>query len=402
MEKQSNICPLPWISIETTPTGKYRPCCLYEEEIPIFDLNHALSLNTPEDAYNSKYMQDLRQRFLNGEKPKECSKCWKEEQAGKLSKRMNTILRLHEHIDEIDYSTSTPNQLWFLDLKLGNVCNLKCRICGSWSSSKWAKEEIDIYNGDLHHVAYENLRKGKWPNENYKFWNNLRDLLPNIKYIEFSGGEPFLVPGVEKLLKTAIEYDCAKNIEIHFNTNGTQTPPIEHLRKFKHTTIAYSIDNIDERFEYERYGAKWSIVSSYVEILQKIKEMDSDIQKMKIQLCFTINIQNVYYLDQLLLWAEGKFDSVHWNYLHTPNCMNVQYMTEAAKELVVNNIVNCFIPILPKYKTEFQTLINYINSGPGSDGKEFCNYMKRTDLYRKEDFSKIYPFISKAMGYENE
>ena len=31
-----------------------------------------------------------------------------------------------------------------LDLKLGNICNSKCRICTSFASSQWAKEEIAI------------------------------------------------------------------------------------------------------------------------------------------------------------------------------------------------------------------------------------------------------------------
>ena len=41
---------------------------------------------------------------------------------------------------------TTKKNLKFLDLKLGNICNLKCRICGSWSSSKWAQEEIKLGN----------------------------------------------------------------------------------------------------------------------------------------------------------------------------------------------------------------------------------------------------------------
>lgn len=127
------ICCIPWISMETTPMGKCRPCCLAKEEIPGIDLRN----DTIQDAYNSGYMQDLRQQFLNGEKPETCNRCWEEESAGKMSKRMNTKVRLKHLMPNIQYQNLKPDQLWFLDLKLGNVCNLKCRICGSWSSSKW-------------------------------------------------------------------------------------------------------------------------------------------------------------------------------------------------------------------------------------------------------------------------
>ena len=44
-------------------------------------------------------------------------------------------------------------KLMFLDLKLGNICNLKCRICGAWSSNKWAQEEVATWGKN--HIAYK-------------------------------------------------------------------------------------------------------------------------------------------------------------------------------------------------------------------------------------------------------
>ena len=88
-------------------------------------------------------MQNLRRQFRAGEKPVTCNRCWQEEDAGRASKRIYSKIRLKELADQVDYANDTPDQLWFVDLKLGNICNLKCRICGSWSSSKWAQEEID-------------------------------------------------------------------------------------------------------------------------------------------------------------------------------------------------------------------------------------------------------------------
>ena len=42
-----------------------------------------------------------------------------------------------------DWTTNSEPMLKIIDFKLGNVWKLKCRICGSWSSSKWAQEEIE-------------------------------------------------------------------------------------------------------------------------------------------------------------------------------------------------------------------------------------------------------------------
>ena len=58
----------------------------------------------------------------------------------------------------------------------------------------------------------------------------------------------------------------ADNIEIHYNTNGTQFPEefIETWRKFRKVEIAFSIDNLGERFEFERSGAKWAEVEAKI------------------------------------------------------------------------------------------------------------------------------------------
>jgi MoaA/NifB/PqqE/SkfB family radical SAM enzyme len=81
------ICMLPWISIEASPMGTARPCCLAREDIAGIDLR----VNTAEQAYKSEYMQDLRQRFRRGEKPDSCKLCWDEESAGRARGRAYAV-----------------------------------------------------------------------------------------------------------------------------------------------------------------------------------------------------------------------------------------------------------------------------------------------------------------------
>jgi MoaA/NifB/PqqE/SkfB family radical SAM enzyme len=112
--------------------------------------------------------------------------------------------------------------LKFIDFKLGNVCNLKCRICGSWSSSKWAQEELDYGENP---VALKNLREGGWPKRNPQFFEELKEDLKHVEYFEFTGGEPFMIQDHFKILMHCVEKGYARNIDIHYNTNGTQLPP---------------------------------------------------------------------------------------------------------------------------------------------------------------------------------
>ena len=152
MSLPEKICILPWISIETSPIGTARPCCLAKDEITYHDdlgveQKYNLNTHTLEEIYHSRYMQILRRDFLYGHKPATCQRCWDEEAAGRVSKRMNSRIRLKEYYDKVDWTNTDPDQLWFIDLKLGNICNLKCRICGSWSSSTFAAEELTSMKG---------------------------------------------------------------------------------------------------------------------------------------------------------------------------------------------------------------------------------------------------------------
>ena len=397
---------LPWISIETSPIGTARPCCLAVDEITKPDgSKYNLKESTLQEIYQSPYMQDLRQQFLNGDKPETCRRCWDEEASGRTSKRINSRVRLKEYYDSVDWTNTNPDQLWFIDLKLGNICNLKCRICGSWSSSKWVNEEIDYTAEEFKrvnypydrktHLAYKFLQDGAWPRESEVFWDNLKQLLPNIKYLEFTGGEPFLIQQHFDLLEYAVEHDYAKNIEIHYNTNGTVFPEQHTVwSHFKHVEVAFSIDNTGERFEYERYGALWSEVQTN---LAKFTEMRSS--KFSIQLCLTVNVQNVYYLPEICDWMSTQtFDHVYFNMLHDPWHMNISRMPSTAQDLVTSRLLN--YNFSPKYRVEILRIVKFIENGQGSDGQEFLNKMKQTDTYREQSFLATHPEIARAMGYE--
>lgn len=396
------ICILPWVSIETSPIGTARPCCLAKDEITYHDeqgveQKYNLKTHTLEEIYHSRSMQLLRRDFLYGNKPKTCQRCWDEEAAGRVSKRMNSRIRLKEYYDQVDFNDLNPNQLWFIDLKLGNICNLKCRICGSWSSSKWVNEEIDYIPGidRKSHLAYKFLQDGAWPRETEVFWDNLKELLPNIKYFEFTGGEPFLIQQHFDLLQYAVDNDFAKNIEIHYNTNGTVFPEQHTLwSHFKHVEVAFSIDNTEARFEYERYGAVWSEVQANI---AKFNQLHSP--RLSTQICLTVNIQNVYYLPELCAWINTQtFDHTYFNMLHDPGHMCISSMTTRAQVVVIDRLL--LAEFSPKHRLEIMRIVKFIQNGEGSDGQEFLRKMQQTDEYRKQSFLDTHPEIARAMGYE--
>lgn len=396
---QDKFCVLPWISLEASPIGTVRPCCLADDEI-VNDAGQKFELITAnfQDIQNSNHMRGLRQQFLDGEQPQTCRKCWSEERAGRKSKRMHTLDRL-KHMGVSDEWTADAKPLMFLDLKLGNICNLKCRICGSWSSSQFASEEIANTHPDQRKTshAYQMLRAGAWPRENPQFWDQIDSVVDAIRYIEFTGGEPFMIQEHFQMLQGIVDRGIAHQVEIHYNTNGTQYPEeaIEIWRHFKTVEIAFSIDDLGERFEYQRSNAVWAEVVDNISRFRTLRELHPNIQ---LQCCSTVNVFNVHYIDQLAQWIEIQgFDFVYWNIMHDAWYFSIATLPDSAKTELDYFLKHSNVPA--QHRDEFDRIANFMNSGASTDG--FMTRMKIADLDRKrgQDFSTVAPEMAELIEY---
>jgi MoaA/NifB/PqqE/SkfB family radical SAM enzyme len=396
----NKFCVLPWVSLETSPIGTVRPCCLAEEEI-VDDAGVKFDLNTASFAgiQNSRYMQNLRQQFLGQQQPQTCRKCWREESAGRISKRMHTLDRLKHMLSNTSDWTATAKPLMFLDLKLGNICNLKCRICGSWSSSTFAAEELQFVDRDQikssHH--YTMLRAGAWPRENPVFWTEIEKILDQIQYIEFTGGEPFMIQEHFDLLQRLVDRGLANGIEIHYNTNGTQWPEQaqEIWRHFKTVEIAFSIDDVAERFEYQRSNAIWSEVCANIE---RFKVMRAQHRNIRLQVCTTVNVFNVYYLEQVATWiSQQKFEFVYWNMMHEEYYFSISTLPDSAKQVIADRLLNAQVPDL--IKKEFVNIVEFINNGVSLDGNILRMRIADLDRKRNQNLLDVEPEFAQLIEY---
>ena len=393
------FCVLPWISLEASPIGTVRPCCLADDEL-VDNAGEKFSLLNADFAsiQNSNSMRSLREQFLAGEKPQTCRKCWNEERAGRTSKRMHTLDRLKHTITDTNW-TADAKPLIFLDLKLGNICNLKCRICGSWSSSQFASEEISFLPRDQQKKshAYTMLRAGAWPKENEQFWKEIDSHLNDIRYIEFTGGEPFMIEQHFDMLQGMVDRGIAHQVEIHYNTNGTQYPEqAEHIWKhFKTVEIAFSIDDLGERFEYQRSNADWLAVCENLDRFRDLKEIHKNI---RMQCCSTVNIFNIHYIDQLAHWIKrNDFDFVYWNIMHDAWYFSIATLPDTAKQKITQHLATADVPA--QYREEFDRIVDFMNRGASTDG--FMTRMKIADLDQKrnQSFAKILPEMALAIDY---
>jgi MoaA/NifB/PqqE/SkfB family radical SAM enzyme len=392
------FCVLPWVSLEASPIGTVRPCCLADDELTD-NGGEKFNLNTATFAkiQNSRDMRQLRRQFMDGIQPKTCRKCWDEERSGRTSKRMHTLDRL-KHVIPLHDWTLDAKPLMFLDLKLGNICNLKCRICGSWSSSTFATEEMKHTGnekGSFHHVM---LKQGAWPRENKMFWNEIDKIATQIRYLEFTGGEPFMIQEHFDMLQGLVAQGIAKNIEIHYNTNGTQWPEDadEIWRHFKTVEIAFSIDDIGARFEYQRSNAQWDEVQ---ENIAKFKDLRVRYSNIQLQVCSTVNVFNVFYLEELAAWIDTQeFDFVYWNIMHDAPYFSIANLPASAKKVITDRLLSA--DVSDKNKHEFKNIVDFMNNGTQDMSEQMIKKMRELDIRRNENLTQVEPEFSRLINYD--
>jgi MoaA/NifB/PqqE/SkfB family radical SAM enzyme len=393
------FCVLPWVSLEASPIGTVRPCCLADDEI-VDDSGQKFRLSQAsfQDIQNSNHMRNLRAQFLAEEKPQTCRKCWNEERAGRDSKRIHTLNRLKHMLLDQEWNTSAK-PLMFLDLKLGNICNLKCRICGPWSSSQFASEELNFMPREEQKSshAYQMLRAGAWPRENEQFWSQIDNHLNDIRYIEFTGGEPFMINEHFDMLQGIVDRGIAHQVEIHYNTNGTQWPNRgpDIWKHFKTVEIAFSIDDLGARFEYQRTNADWAVVLDNITSFQYLRDQMPNIQ---LQCCSTVNVFNVHYIDQLAWWiSKQNFDYVYWNIMHDAWYFSIATLPDTAKTAITHHLKSSAVPAA--YQRDIDGVVDFMNGGASTDG--FMLRMKIADLDRKrnQDFASVAPEMAQLIEY---
>jgi hypothetical protein len=172
------------MSIETD--GWTRPCCLeVGKSARISNISDGITA-----AFNHHKLIQLQSDLNDGYSPKTrqyCYRCEKLESRNQLSMRVTTPIVPGER------------QLKTLQFKMSNRCQLACAHCGPDKSSTWAK----LNNINPHVIESFTVTDS--------FLNELKELIPQLDVLKFSGGEPFLDPQHWKILdflKTCDKSHC--------------------------------------------------------------------------------------------------------------------------------------------------------------------------------------------------
>jgi MoaA/NifB/PqqE/SkfB family radical SAM enzyme len=316
------FCVLPWIHVATRPNGDARLCCgsnASQATKGILDAGNIKKENGEPanfgrenlySAFNNEYMRNVRTTMINGNIPLSCSKCFEEEAAGMISKRIwethywdNEGIDLKELIDNTQEDGSIPTVVPYLDLRLGHTCNLKCVMCTPNDSSRWMQDydkliestDNQLIKKQVHFMAKE--FNNTWY-ERPEFWNEIFEQIPNIRQLYFAGGEPLMIKEHRKLLEEVIKRGYADKITLRYNSNGTLVEDwvIELWRKFKQVKFGFSIDALADRNHYIRYPTEWQT------IVDTLHKLDNTPDNIIVNIACAVQIFNIQHLMDFAKW----------------------------------------------------------------------------------------------------
>lgn len=373
---EDTICPLPWSHLVVMNLGSCKPCCVSETKLgSVVD-------QSLDNLFHSEVMDSVRSSMLAGEQPAGCAHCWNLE-----SQNIKSARQWHVDFYGKQFYTDWLDDpsIRLIDFRPSNICNFKCRICTPEASSLVAQERSKLTTDPTQIAILKDINaQGRWFDNDDKFINQMIDLLPSLVNVDFYGGEPFLLKQLPRFLETAVRLGHAEHIRLHFNTNGSVFPDflLSYLKQFKQVDISISVDNTGKRFEFER-GGEWSIIE------QNRKKFNSETD-FNISIAPTVNIQNVLYLEDVINWAGDN--NIIFNFLDSPVYLNIDNMTQSAKDLVVAKYQNhsCL---------DLKNISSRVEKSKGSNGTEFVYHMKMLDQHRNQNFSESHYEIAIAMGY---
>ena len=406
MEEQFNIakqyekksfCVLPWIHLATHPIGTVTPCCVTEMKNGAStaaqeddDRAHLFMTKDSLDSIaNSKKFRTIRKEMMEGKTPSVCQKCYKYEQGGVESKRIESNKLFEKYIEQCFPNTNPDGTLKkvnynYIELRLGTVCNLKCTTCNPFSSNRW-HQDIKFYKGtEFEKDYFKNDIKTEWFRD-YNFYDELYSKCRDIQEIWINGGEPTLIKEHGYFLQKFIDDGSCKNIDLHYSLNCTQMPDhfIELWKNFRKVRLQLSIDDLRERNYYVRYPSDWDTIMKYYHKILKYRDV------FRLEVCQTVSALNVFNIDTFKKWTLDDNMVVSHNYVHYPDHLHVSLIPETMKHHILDNIQYMRDDEVKRLKIEL------FREHTEKDVQRFHSFIKLNDRGRK---LKIHDYLPEFDG----
>lgn len=245
-------------------------------------------------------MKNLRKEMLQGKRPEACTKCYMLEDMGIQSHRQGANLRWSDRIPQLMEKTEADGhyemKLLSADIRMGNQCNLRCRMCSPLNSKNLVADWQNLRKiGSRKSKEFLELDWFKQP----EFWDLFAKYSQDLEVLHFAGGEPFLIKQHFAFLRNLVERGSSSRITLSYNTNMTVLPQelLGLWKHFKSVHVMVSIDGTEDVNHYIRFPSNWERIQKH------ISHLHSNIESLKIgSLDFNITVQiyNIFNLPELV------------------------------------------------------------------------------------------------------
>lgn len=385
-KNDSTFCVNPFINLSIHPSGVAKPCCMSNKEYATNDGKKYLSEASVMEFWSGDDRKHMIENLNDGIKISECSSCWKEEEAGKESKRIR---------DNAKYVNLDLDKNMFpvvADFQLGNLCNLKCRICRPMHSSAWMVEEATHYPEGkkiyLENKTWKNI-KNSFNVDNDYFWKDILNLLPNVTRLDFAGGEPFYIEKHWDIIKKCVDEGWSKKQYLHYNTNGTIFPEkhIHLLENFDIIDIQISTDGIYKKFEYLRDLSSWEQVEDNIDKFLQLKKQFNN--KWQFSMCLSVSAFNIFDFFETFEYYSNKGLGIYVNLVHDDR--SVAILPRQVKKQIVDHL-HSFTSISDRWNLERNMVCNYmLNNDRENQWNKFVQELHLIDKRRNQKFKNVFP-----------
>lgn len=359
----ATFCVYPWIEQVVQPSGKMSFCCVARNGGILSNEGKdgfRAARDSLGDAWNSVEMRSIRKKMCLGERVDACETCDFQESIGKESyRRMHNrewiekageevLSRVEESLGS-DFGLERKPPL-YLDLRLGNICNLKCRSCNPYNSVQVHKETERLLDADsifakIWSEAYGESRPVSTPSdwtENDRFWDEITAYIPQLRKVYLTGGEPTLINKNYEFMQKCIDMGYAKRIFLMFNINGTNVTDrfLEYLPHFEFVLVNVSLDGFGALNEYIRTGSKWPKID------ENFRRLLSARGNVQIGVTPVFQAYNVLDITRLLDYIDemsAKFRrsiNVDFLYATSPDFLDARILPPALKALAIERLEN--------------------------------------------------------------
>lgn len=364
---KNTYCPYPFIGASLQPNNTALPCGQYMNTQPFRKIIPLHEVRT------SIYMNDLRNGMLNGKHGDGCQ-CPAEEATGIRSMRQNAI-------DRFGYDLS--NDLKIVEIFFDNVCNLKCRSCGSSHSHLWYDDEMTMFGNTLADKKHQkNI-----------IYNEID--VSKLELIDIYGGEPMLSQDAEIFFAMMRKDNAIKKVDLALSTNGTVLPKenFEYaLLNCKFLKMQVSIDAYGRLNDIIRSGSNFDLLTKNLEYYNSLADKREPGQT-KVMVHSAVSVYNINQLYRLEDFISNKFPNLAFDtqVVQYPWVLSIKHLPIDYKEKVKIELGN-----------RYPALVEYMMQDGENLFGHFVNYHNMLNKIRQDEFAGLNQLLEQYIAdYKN-